>query len=149
MENENDRQTIAQFIERHGLTMEAVRIPSRVGQDRSDSREWDKTASHWVCTIRRGGNGTGKGPEAGSFSTFYSMGSAHKGKPKLDSVLDSLALDSDCAGESFESWCSDFGLDTDSRRAERMYRACGEIRRELIGFMGADGYRELLDCERL
>jgi hypothetical protein len=42
---------------------------------------------------------------------------------KLD-VVYSLLTDGDVNGRSFEEWASDFGYDTDSRKAEQSYRAC-------------------------
>jgi hypothetical protein len=52
--------------------------------------------------------------------------------PKFADVLHCLLLDGQAieAG-SFEDWASDFGYDTDSRRAEDIYRACLEMGREL------------------
>ena len=40
-------------------------------------------------------------------------------------VLASLCRDGlDASGQSFESWASEYGYDTDSRKAEEMYRNC-------------------------
>ena len=44
--------------------------------------------------------------------------------PSAAIVLHSLLLDSSAVGQSFESWCSDFGYDSDSRKAYRIYEAC-------------------------
>lgn len=44
--------------------------------------------------------------------------------PHPADVLHSLILDSSAVGQSFESWCSDYGYDSDSRKAEAAYRAC-------------------------
>lgn len=44
--------------------------------------------------------------------------------PDAADVLYSLLLDSDAVGQSFASWCSDFGYDTDSRKAFATYEAC-------------------------
>lgn len=79
--------------------------------------EWARTADHWHVTIRREGR---------RMQTVFSMGSGHHGKaPKLCEVLDSLA--SDAAGfesaRGFEDWCAEYGYETDSRKAERIYRA--------------------------
>jgi len=49
-------------------------------------------------------------------------------KPTLKEVLYSLILDSDVLNhDSFESWAGDFGYDTDSREAEKIYQACLKI----------------------
>lgn len=46
--------------------------------------------------------------------------------PSLGDVLGALVMDafSVNSGESFDDWCESIGYDTDSRKAERMYRAC-------------------------
>ncbi len=44
--------------------------------------------------------------------------------PSAASVLHSLILDSSASEQSFESWCGDFGYDTDSRKAFSIYEAC-------------------------
>ena len=35
-----------------------------------------------------------------------------------------LIVDSEACSETFESWCSNFGYDTDSRKAMDTYLAC-------------------------
>lgn len=44
--------------------------------------------------------------------------------PHAASVLHSLILDSSAVGQSFESWCADFGYDSDSRKAYATYEEC-------------------------
>lgn len=44
--------------------------------------------------------------------------------PTLADVFCSLLSDADCGDRTFEDFCSDFGYDTDSRRAENTWRAC-------------------------
>lgn len=46
--------------------------------------------------------------------------------PHAADVLHSLILDSSAVGQSFDSWCADLGYDSDSRKAEKTYRACQE-----------------------
>lgn len=57
-----------------------------------------------------------------------------KVSPQLDDVMHSLLLDGDpyFNNESFEDWCGNFGYDTDSRKAEDMYRACCETGRQIM-----------------
>ncbi len=51
--------------------------------------------------------------------------------PTLADVLNSLLLDASGTEESFEDWCSNYGCDTDSRKAETTYRACCDTARQL------------------
>lgn len=63
--------------------------------------------------------------------------------PEPASVLHSLFMDAQACRQSFASWCSDFGYDTDSRNAISIYEACqnnGEKIRRVIpdGFLWSD-----------
>jgi hypothetical protein len=72
--------------------------------------------------------------------------------PTLEMVLDSLAMDADgwTNTRDFASWCADYGLDTDSRKAEAAYKACGETAKGLRFLLGDDAYNELrTNVERL
>lgn len=44
--------------------------------------------------------------------------------PSILDVIHSLLMDGDVNGQSFEEWASNYGYDTDSRKAEQSYRAC-------------------------
>jgi hypothetical protein len=80
------------------------------------------------------------------------MGPALIGTPKLADVLDCLA--SDAAGfenaQSFEDWAAEYGYDTDSRKAEKVYRTVERQAKQLRRVLGDEGYNALLwDIERL
>lgn len=66
--------------------------------------------------------------------------------PDLADVLYSLASDADVLDAGgFEEWASNYGYDTDSRKAEAVYRACLDIAlklREAIGEAGLTKLRE-------
>ena len=59
--------------------------------------------------------------------------------PSLQDVLQCLQSDAR-SGEHmlFEDFASDFGYDTDSRKAEKIWRACQETRGRLMKFLGND-----------
>lgn len=56
-------------------------------------------------------------------------------KLDLDDVLYSLIMDSYATEETFEDWCSEYGYDADSRKAERMYNDCKENTKKLKTFI--------------
>lgn len=67
--------------------------------------------------------------------------------PKLADVLYSLQFDAsaiDAGG--FESWAADLGYDTDSRKAETIYRACLDIGLKLRAALGDQALRELAEA---
>jgi hypothetical protein len=51
--------------------------------------------------------------------------------PALRDVLHTLMLDMNGTDQSFEEWAGEYGMDTDSRKAEATYRACQEIARTM------------------
>ncbi len=58
-------------------------------------------------------------------------------KPELRDVLYSLIMDSDVLNySSFEDWAQNFGYETDSRKAEKIYNACLAIALQLRGALG-------------
>jgi hypothetical protein len=64
--------------------------------------------------------------------------------PALLDVLYSLTLDSDAiTSGGFEEWAKDYGYDTDSRKAEAIYRQCIEIGLKLQHMIGADNLATL------
>lgn len=67
--------------------------------------------------------------------------------PVFADVLHSLASDSDvidCGG--FEEWAENYGMDTDSRKAEASYRACLEIALKLRNALGEQGLATLREA---
>ena len=54
--------------------------------------------------------------------------------PKVSAVLHSLIMDAQAGSETFEDFCSNYGYDTDSRRALEMYLECQKYGNELRRF---------------
>lgn len=81
---------------------------------------WDAKASHWKVTFIRAGKG--------DFSVTYSMGSAHTGLPELCDVVNSLLLDASLGENSFADFCSELGMETETReqlrKAHESHDAC-------------------------
>ena len=72
--------------------------------------------------------------------TRYSMGTAHREPPKCDDVLANLCMDASGYdnARTFEEWAGEYGYDTDSRKAEAMYRLVAEGAKALRQLLGAD-----------
>lgn len=71
-----------------------------------------------------------------SFSYFDSIADYMKGKKELsDSDLQNafycFVSDSVSGESSFEDFCSEFGYDSDSRTAEKIWRSCGRLSEKL------------------
>lgn len=120
----NDQQTIQEFLKKYPMSISCKQIDQR-----PDNNEW-KDADHWKCVLRN--KATGK-----QMTFYYSKGYGHHGKePNLCEVVSSMASDSDASEENFEDWCSNLGYDTDSRRAERIYKLCKEQTKKFIRVLG-------------
>jgi len=104
--------TIDEFVKHHGLKMAVTPVDVR-----PDGLMDTPGSNHYKITLRVGQH---------RMNLYYSMGPACTGGPKLPEVLDCLA--SDASGvlpdTSFEDWCSEYGYDTDSRTAEKIYKTC-------------------------
>lgn len=88
---------------------------------------------------------TEHGYKAGQFSGH--VGRAPGSKPLEPNTLDviySLTSDSDVLDcGTFEEWASNLGYNTDSRKAEAIYRACLEIALKLRNALGDEGLAQL------
>lgn len=127
-----EQLTLAQFIAAAGLKMSVESAYSNPSMD--DSSNMD----HWKCVLRIGRR---------QMTVPFSQGYGHNGRePELSNVLSCLASDSASIenARSFEEWASDFGYDTDSRKAERTFHVCERQAGRLKAFLGSDLYSTLL-----
>jgi hypothetical protein len=72
--------------------------------------------------------------------------------PTLETILDCLGSDASSweNARDFEDFANELGYDTDSRKAEQIYKQIGENAKRLKFLLGEDLYKELLwDTERL
>lgn len=108
---------------------------------KSKSDNWSETADQWWFRFKNDmtfdfytgvGHRNRKRDWGGNILTFPV-------KPKIDSLLASLVSDSVIAGQSFEWFCADLGMDTDSRKALETYLAC----QESAGKLAKLGFRDL------
>lgn len=92
-----------------------------------------------------GGRGLGGAPESIALRELREECSEPT-PPTLEAVLRCLAMDAlgyDNA-RNFDEWASEYGYDTDSRKAEKTYRVIGEQAKELRVVLGSTNYDELL-----
>lgn len=65
----------------------------------------------------------------------------------IGSILESLQCDSRDWESTFEDWASDCGYDTDSRKAESIFRACQDTAKTIRRAFGADVFNNFLEIE--
>lgn len=123
------------------IRAERLRLTLCERTNSNPNMEESANMDHWRVRI--------KGPH-GSMSLTFSKGYGHEGKPpKLAEVLDCIVSDASGSDELFESWCSNYGYDTDSRRAERTYNAVRKQAAALRRILGPNLYAVVLEAERL
>lgn len=123
--------TATEFCTTHGITATARKVTQNPAMP-----DW-KDADHWRVTLMRGDKGT----DYAVLRTTFSKGFGHHGKaPSASEVLACLVMDAApfSHGISFEDWADEYGYDTDSRKAERIYKYCDEAADKLQAFLGRD-----------
>jgi hypothetical protein len=76
--------------------------------------------------------------EGRSMTAAFYQGPAHKDAPSAADVLSCLCSDARAGDQTFEDFCSDMGLDTDSRKAEKTWRACKATGPRVYALLGHD-----------
>lgn len=72
-------------------------------------------------------------------ATRFTLGWGYLDPPEFRVVLHCLLMDiSGIEDHTFETWCSDFGLDADSRQAEKTFNACRDTLPRVRRLLGAD-----------
>jgi hypothetical protein len=128
----------AEYAKKHGIAITAKRW-----HENPSAPDCWHDADHWRCVLSMGRR---------SMTVYFSKGYGHKGgAPTADEVLDCLAADAASAdGTTFEDWAEHFGYDTDSRKAERTFKACQKQAKRLRRLLGEDLFNALVyEVERL
>lgn len=135
----SSQKPLQTFIAEQSLTATPERVATLPNRD-MDEDQWHKDARHWKVRLTAGRKPVRR------LTVPFSQGSAHTQAPRLGDVLDCLA--SDASGvenaKDFEDWCGEYGYDTDSRKAERTYRAVVKQTDALKQWLGEAAYQELL-----
>jgi hypothetical protein len=131
--------------EKHGVTLEATLVRKPIDRN-AKSDDWQKSAYHFSCIIRRGDQ---------SLTTDYFMGHAHETipawikrqydnprssydleqrakhaqpiPPKVADVVSALVRDSSACDMPFDDWCDEYGYSNDSIKARDTYDQCQRL----------------------
>ena len=158
----DDRPTIKDWLRDHPVTLVVLAGP----YESVDDDGW----KHDAYRLRLSWNGENGKAVRTTPEFSYRMGIGHRKpgrfdyrtgtkppvaqkEPPLPDVLDSLIIDASCYDNArgFADFAGDLGYDTDSRKAEAIYRACGEVLVWLEQFVGGRAEMEKLmyETERL
>ncbi len=135
--------TVSEFVEKNKITMKAD-IAGVGKMNEKDTQEMD----HWKCEFSLFGAPT-KYMTIDFYTGFGHRKGLKKVEPKPEAVLGCLISDAvglDCA-PLFEDWAAEYGYDTDSKSAERIYFAVQHQTNRLIKFLGRELYNEALNTE--
>lgn len=115
------------FCAANHLSARAIRS---TGNPSREADDWARTANHWRVTLTH--------PEQGHFTLYFSQGAALVNPPTVDAVLECLLLDATSVENTrtFEEWAAEYGYDSDSRRAHRIWLATWRQTRLLRAWLG-------------
>jgi len=123
---------------------------------RPGAETWTPGSSHWRVTLRisHENQPTANGAvdftvtKKRRFTTWFSMGPALSGEPKVTEVLDCLLSDAQAGSQDFSEFCGEFGYDEDSRKAEKTWKECAKTHERLTAFLGDELFEKALYAER-
>lgn len=125
--------TIKQFIDKHGIWMEATQ---ELATESADGR--------WMCELRYQ---SAKDAPIKAFPCWGPHEEARSGAPPIEHVLGRLAGDARTVLQigTFEEWAAELGVNPDSRTEERMYIEVRRQTQRLKDWLGSRAFRELLE----
>jgi hypothetical protein len=91
--------------------------------------EWQKKAHPYTVTLKY---------DKRQMTVPFFMGPALTHEPTDKDVLPCLIADYSVIDESFEDFCMNFGYDSDSRKAEKIYNQCKKNGKKLEKLFGPD-----------
>lgn len=129
-------KTTKHFIQDWGITASSEQVDVNI-----NNPDW-KDANHYKVVLKyRKDNGFKQ------YTTYFSMGYALKGRPTAEDVLNCLSQDVRGLADSFEEWADEYGYDSDSRSAEKMYRAINKQAQDIENWLPENAYKQFLTLE--
>ncbi len=130
---------LAHLLESMGVVVTVTKISTRPDGHMTDM---PRGSTHWEAIITRAGDYV--------FKTYYSQGPAYTAAPDAADIMGALLKDivDDTSGEyesDFKDWADNLGYDTDSRSAEKIFKACLEITTYLNKIFGKQDLEDLRD----
>ena len=108
-----------------------VRAVSEWSDENPNMPEW-RDANHFKVTLHRN-------TPRRRMTVYFSQGYGINGEPTPESVVECLTSDaSSILNSGFEDWAADLGLDTDSRKAESLYRVTEKLSAKFAAFVGEE-----------
>jgi hypothetical protein len=133
------------FLAKHGIKFKATL---------SDSKEpqWSKDGEHghhYQISLSRGNRVVCHADyKRITFDFWGSIADKEKGQTEIGAydVLACISSDASCP-ETFEEFCSEFGYDTDSIKAQKLHKSCLAFALKLRGFFTEQEIAELQEIQ--
>lgn len=109
---------------------------ARLAWDKRD--QWQCEANDWRITLKYKGR---------RYSFDFWQGTSIKTAPTREGVLECLQSDAQVETGSFEDFCANTCYDPDSRKAERIYKACVRTDKNLRRLFGTKDYSVFMAAE--
>ncbi len=144
MKTELEKAVSSLGITLNAKHLQCVMLPKTTKQDKWSHDAWEITLSyqgremttsyhtglghrtHFPNVKKRGTTYSGPLGDANSIEKATAMGYTKPVTPDVADVVFSLVMDASCGEYTFNDWCSEFGYDTDSRKALDTYLQCQE-----------------------
>jgi len=112
------QQQAADFLTKHGIKVSAKLTNKKLPSWDGYAKDGPRKNNHFVVTLKNENRRV-------SFDFFDSESNFRAGKTELDvySILTCCSSGFHCSGD-FEDFCAEFGYDNDSRKAEKLHKAC-------------------------
>ena len=108
-------------LKRRGISMVVM------GADRNPNMPDSRNMNHYKCVFSRGRR---------RMTVYFSKGLGLHGQPTINEVWDTITEDAaSIEGQDFSEFCSNYGYDEDSRKAERTFKACQHSAARLANFL--------------
>lgn len=127
------RASLKQLAKRVKLVNE---YGAKLDYDKQD--KWQRESNGFSCTLKYQGR---------QYRFDFWQGVACNGEPYAEGVLDCLLTDAQAGEQSFEEFCSEFGYDQDSRKAESTWKSCQKTTVAMKRLLG-DDYETFLYADR-
>lgn len=118
------------------VRISTIGVGAKLPWDQQD--EWQRNSNSWRVTLRYDGR---------RMSLDFWTGIGCRGEPDAESVLDCLLSECSALYEDFEEWACNLGFDSDSRKAEKTYKACVKLGNKIKRLLG-DDFDAFLESER-
>lgn len=114
-----------------------IRSSVTYGNNKTNLDEWQQTANPWTVVLKNGRK---------TLTVPFFTGRGFTGEPKTSDVLWCIVSDANYVCDGFEWFCGCLGYDTDSRKAEAIFKDCLAYDKKLKKFLG-DNYSHVMGMD--